>query len=102
MLVRLYLTNGASVLQAELGDGQLDESVFIGLQPVPLNQQVKDVHRKAEMGVPGALVLEATNQGQHEKDRTRCTIVPYARPKFLGDRFLDSTDRQLSHESPGR
>ena len=41
---------------------------------MPLDQQVKGGHRKAEMGVkigpsPVALMLEPTNQGQHGKDR---------------------------------
>ncbi len=48
--VTAYLTNGASGLQAELSHGQLDESVFIGLQTLPLDQQVERGHGKAEVG----------------------------------------------------
>ena len=38
------LTNGASGLQAKLGDRQLDESFFVGLYPMPSHQQVEGGH----------------------------------------------------------
>ena len=44
------ITNGASVLQPEFRDSQRDESVFIGLESMPLHQQIERGHGKAQMG----------------------------------------------------
>ncbi len=67
------VTNGASVLQSELGDRQWDESVFIGLESMPLHQQVEGGHGEAEMGGEirprsMGLLLKAAGSGEHGKD----------------------------------
>ena len=46
------ITNGASVLQPEFRDSQRDESVFIGLESMPLHQQIERGHGKAQMELP--------------------------------------------------
>lgn len=59
--------------QAEFGDGQEDEAVFIGLEAVPLDEQVErgDGERQASQDIIDYAMhhrFEMADQGQHRKD----------------------------------
>lgn len=64
-----YITNGAT-LKTKFSDREMDKTLIIGFQPIPLNQDVESSHREGQTGfeiIPNTMTntFEMANCGQH-------------------------------------
>src|SRR6266511_4693825 len=75
--------------QAEVGDREIDKTFIIGLQTIPLHQQVEGCHGKGQAGTevapnPMHYLFEMANQSKHREDRLHHhALIPLTPPTQL-------------------